>query len=78
MTKAARIGIGFGLFVVVILMGAAIFGVLSIGRPIKHIAGVLLELANGSREVDIPYLDRGDEVGDAARAAHTLATISCD
>jgi methyl-accepting chemotaxis protein len=51
MTEAAQIGIGFGLVVVVILMGAAIFGVLSIGRPIKHIAGVLLQLANGSREL---------------------------
>jgi methyl-accepting chemotaxis protein len=43
--------------------------VLSIGRPIKHIAGVLLQLANGKREFDIPYTGRGDEVGDAARAA---------
>jgi signal transduction histidine kinase/CheY-like chemotaxis protein len=72
MTKAAQISIGFGLFVVVILMGAAIFGVLSIGKPIRHIAGVLLQLADGSRELDIPYTGRGDEVGDAARAARTF------
>jgi methyl-accepting chemotaxis protein len=71
-TEAAQISIGFGFFVVVILMGAAIFGVLSIGRPIKQIAGVLLQLANGSREFDIPYTGRGDEVGDAARAARTF------
>jgi methyl-accepting chemotaxis protein len=69
---AAQINIAFGLFVVVILTGAAIFGVLSIGRPIKHIAGVLLQLANGTREFDIPYADRGDEVGDAARAARAF------
>ena len=69
---AAQISIGFGLFVVVILVGAAIFGVLSIGRPIKHIAGVLLQLANGRREFDIPYTGRGDEVGDAARAARSF------
>jgi methyl-accepting chemotaxis protein len=71
-TEAAQISIGFGFFVVVILMGAAIFGVLSIGRPIKQIAGVLLQLANGSREFDIPYTGRGDEVGDAARAARSF------
>jgi methyl-accepting chemotaxis protein len=71
-TEAAQISIGFGFFVVVILMGAAIFGVLSIGRPIKQIAGVLLQLANGLREFDIPYTGRGDEVGDAARAARTF------
>ena len=69
---AAQINMAFGLFVVVILTGAAIFGVLSIGRPIKHIAGVLLQLANGTREFDIPYTDRGDEVGDAARAARAF------
>ena len=45
---------------------------LSIGRPIKHIAGVLLQLANGKREFDIPYTGRGDEVGDAARAAQAF------
>jgi signal transduction histidine kinase/CheY-like chemotaxis protein/HAMP domain-containing protein len=72
MTKAAQISIGFGLFVVVILMGAAIFGILSIGKPIRQIAGVLLQLADGSRELDIPYTGRGDEVGDAARAARTF------
>ena len=72
MREAARISLGFGFFVIVILTGAAIFGVLSIGRPIKHIAGVLLQLANGKREFDIPYTGRGDEVGDAARAARTF------
>jgi GAF domain-containing protein len=72
LTKARQISIGAGLFVVIILMGAAVFGVLSIGRPIKRIAGVLLTLASGSRELAIPYTGRGDEVGDAAQAARTL------
>jgi len=72
MTEAAQISYVFGLIVVIILVGAAVFGVLSIGRPIKHIAGVLLQLANGSREFDIPYTGRGDEVGDAARAARSF------
>jgi len=70
--NAGQISIGAGLFVVVILMGAATFGVLSIGKPIRHIAGVLLQLADGSRGLDIPYTGRGDEVGDAARAARTF------
>jgi signal transduction histidine kinase/DNA-binding response OmpR family regulator len=72
LTKAGQISIGAGLFVVVILMGAAVFGVLSIGRPIRQIAGVLLQLADGSRGLDIPYTGRGDEVGDAARGARTF------
>jgi methyl-accepting chemotaxis protein len=72
MNKASQINVGFGLFVVIILIGAAIFGILSIGRPVHHIAGVLLQLANGKREVEIPYTGRGDEVGDTARAARTF------
>jgi methyl-accepting chemotaxis protein len=71
-TDAARISIGFGFVVVVILMGAAAFGILSIGRPIRTIADVLLQLAGGQRDVEIPYTGRGDEVGDAARAARTF------
>ena len=72
MRQAAQISLGFGFFVVVILTGAAVFGVLSIGKPIKKIADVLLHLANGTREFDIPYTERGDEVGDAARAARAF------
>jgi methyl-accepting chemotaxis protein len=70
--EAGKISLGFGFFVVVILMGAAAFGILSIGRPIHTIAGVLLQLANGQRDVEIPFTGRGDEVGDAARAARTF------
>ena len=70
--RRVRISLGFGFFVVVILMGAAAFGILSIGRPIHTIAGVLLQLANGQRDIDIPFTGRGDEVGDAARAARTF------
>ena len=72
LTKAGQISIGAGLFVAAILLGAAIFGVSSIGKPIRQIAGVLLQLADGSRELAIPYTGRGDEVGDAARAARTF------
>jgi len=66
-TVAAQISIGFASFAIVILVGAAIFGVLSIGRPIKRIAGILVELTN-DRIVDVPYTTRGDEVGDIAKA----------
>jgi methyl-accepting chemotaxis protein len=70
--RAAHVGIGFGFFVAVILGGAAIFGMLAIGRPIRRIAETLLRLAGGTRDLDIPYTSRGDEVGDAARAAQTF------
>src|SRR5215470_12674801 len=55
-----------------ILAVAAGFGALSIGKPIRRIGEILIELANGNKDVKIPYLDRGDEVGDNARAADTF------
>jgi methyl-accepting chemotaxis protein len=40
-----------------------------ISTPIRAIAEVLLALANGNKSVEVPYADRGDEVGENARAA---------
>jgi len=71
-TQAGRIGLGIGAVVILVLLGSAAFGALSIARPIGRVAGVLLELANGNKAVDIPFTTRGDEVGDAARAANTF------
>jgi methyl-accepting chemotaxis protein len=71
-TQAARLGLGIGLFVVLVLIGSALFGALSIAKPIGRIAQVLLALAGGNKAVEIPYTANGDEVGDAARAANTF------
>jgi methyl-accepting chemotaxis protein len=57
---------------VVVLMGAAVFSNRNIARPIRRIGDVLLELAAGNKAIDIPYIQRSDEVGDAARAANTF------
>ena len=72
MSESARLNIGFGVFAISILIAAAIFCVLSIGRPIGRMTTILLRLAHGERSLDIPYIARGDEVGDLARAAHTF------
>jgi methyl-accepting chemotaxis protein len=72
MEHSSRVNIGFGLFAISILIGAAVFGVLSIGRPIHQITEMLLKLAAGARGLAIPYTTRGDEIGDAARAAQTF------
>ena len=57
-------------------IGGTVFGAVMawiIGRgiwtPIRAIAEVLLALANGNKSVEVPYADRGDEVGENARAA---------
>jgi methyl-accepting chemotaxis protein len=71
-SHSSRIALALGLFVVIALIGSAVFGSLTIARPIRRIGEVLLELANGNKTVDVPYALRGDEVGDAARAAQTF------
>jgi methyl-accepting chemotaxis protein len=70
--RVARFAFIVGAFVMLMLIGSAVFSVLSIARPVRRIGGVLLELANGNKSVEIPYTARGDEVGDNARAAHTF------
>jgi methyl-accepting chemotaxis protein len=71
-SAASRVGILFGLFGAICLSGVAIFGFLSIGKPINRIAAILLQLTNGRRDIEIPYRNRRDEIGDAARAAATF------
>jgi methyl-accepting chemotaxis protein len=72
MAQASHLGFGMGLLVMLVLIGATIFSIFNIARPISRIGHVLLELANGNKAVDIPYDERGDEVGDNARAAKTF------
>jgi methyl-accepting chemotaxis protein len=70
--RAEQINIVAGTFAILVLFGTALVSVFTIGRPIRRIAGVLLELARGDKSVEVPYAQRGDEVGDAARAAQAF------
>jgi methyl-accepting chemotaxis protein len=72
LTWVGNVALGVGMLVVLTLIGSALFSVLNIARPVRRIGEVLLELANGNKAVAIPYIERGDEVGDNARAAHTF------
>jgi methyl-accepting chemotaxis protein len=71
-TRVGRIDLGIGLFVILLLAGIAVFGSVTIGRPIRRVGEVLLELAQGNKNVDVPFTQRRDEVGDNARAAQTF------
>ena len=73
MTQSGRIGLGVGLIAFRDLdrHGGVRRRCRSAGRSAGS-AALLLELANGNKAVDIPFTARGDEVGDAARAANTF------
>jgi len=46
-----------------VMFSVAIVSALTIGRPIRRIAKVLMQLAGGRNAVEIPYQGRQDEVG---------------
>src|SRR5262249_32387010 len=70
--KASRIRIGIGVVVGLVLVGAAALASFAIGKPVRRMGEVLMELANGNKAVEIPYAERSDEIGDTARAARAF------
>jgi methyl-accepting chemotaxis protein len=70
--RAALVNLIAGSLIILVLVGVAIFSSLTIGRPIRRVAEVLMQLAGGRNDVQIPYQEWGDEVGDAARAANVF------
>jgi methyl-accepting chemotaxis protein len=68
-SSARYSAIGFSVLAVIVMIGSAVFGSRAVGRPIGRIAGVLERLAEGDRAIEVPFVDRRDEVGEAARAA---------
>jgi methyl-accepting chemotaxis protein len=71
--RAEYLGLGVGAFVIVILCGSAIFGVVSIGRPLAKLVPELKKLADGDFNVVVPGIGRKDEVGEIAEAAEMVA-----
>ncbi len=70
--RVQRINTGMGLFVIAVLAGVAVFGAVAISKPIRRIGNVLVQLAQGRKDIDVPYRNRADEVGDNARAAQAF------
>ena len=71
MVWVQRLALAFGAPVILALIGSAVFGIMSIGKPLRKMSGVLIDLTN-DRIVDVPYTDRGDEVGDIAKATEVF------
>ncbi len=81
MAFAQQLTIGLGAAVVFILLGSAVFGAVSIARPLRSLIVPLQEVAAGNFAVTIPNVGRKDEVGLIAAAAEAVvdqvgATIS--
>jgi methyl-accepting chemotaxis protein len=68
MSAAERISMIVGIAVAIVLVGACIFSVFTIARPIQSLTRAMRELANGNFSVVLPGLGRKDEIGDIAGA----------
>ena len=60
--------VGLMLAGLVLSIGAAVLASLSIGRPLGRLRGCMARLSAGDIEVTVPDRQRGDELGDMARA----------
>jgi methyl-accepting chemotaxis protein len=77
MAFAQRNGLIIGVIAVSFMFGTAVFGAMAIARPLRNMAGVLVELTN-DRIVDVPYTARGDEIGEIAKATEVFKQSIAD
>jgi methyl-accepting chemotaxis protein len=68
LSTSRTIMLGFGAAVILVLVGAAIFGMRSIAGPVRRITKSMGDLAQGNLHVEIPYTERHDEIGAMAAA----------
>jgi methyl-accepting chemotaxis protein len=68
MSSAERISLVIGIAVALVLVGACVFSIFTIARPIQSLTRAMRELANGNFSVVLPGLGRKDEIGDIAGA----------
>jgi methyl-accepting chemotaxis protein len=73
MDEGQYLGWGVGTVVVLLLIGSAIFGAISIARPLARLVPELKKLADGDFNVTIPGIGRKDEIGQIAEAAEMVA-----
>ncbi|PDT00023.1 methyl-accepting chemotaxis protein [Rhizobium chutanense] len=71
-TLVLFLNLGIGLLTIVTLIGAAIFGARVIAKPIGRLTNSMNDLAHGNHDVNIPFADRRDEIGQMARAVEVF------
>jgi methyl-accepting chemotaxis protein len=73
MAMAQYLMLGVASVVILLLIGSAIFGAVSIARPLARLVPELKKLAEGDFNVAIPGIGRKDEIGQIAEAAEMVA-----
>ncbi len=73
MAFAEYLSLGIGFTVILVLIGSAFFGALTIARPLARLVPELKKIADGDFDVTIHGIGRKDEVGQIAEAAEQIA-----
>jgi methyl-accepting chemotaxis protein len=68
MSSAERNSLVIGFIAGLLMIGACVFSVFTISRPIRSLTAAMRELAGGNFSVVLPGLGRKDEIGDIAGA----------
>ena len=68
MSATERNSLAIGLSVALLLIGACVFSVITIARPLVALTRAMKELADGNFAMVLPGLGRKDEIGDVAAA----------
>ncbi|MBR0712000.1 methyl-accepting chemotaxis protein [Bradyrhizobium liaoningense] len=74
--SVARVSLVTGVLVALVLIGACIFSVFSIARPMRALTSAMEKLAGGDFSVILPGLGRKDEVGEVAGAVEKFKIVS--
>jgi len=74
--SVARTSFITGVLVALLLIGACIFSVFSIARPMRALTAAMEKLADGDFSVVLPGLGRKDEVGEVAGAVEKFKIVS--
>jgi len=74
--SVARTSFIAGVLVALVLIGACVFSIFSIARPMRALTAAMEKLAGGDFAVVLPGLGRKDEVGGVAGAVEKFKTVS--
>lgn len=73
MISSERMNLAIGTVVIIVLVGSAVFGSVSIARPLIALTKPINELAAGNFNVAVNGVGRKDEVGQIATAVNVMA-----
>jgi methyl-accepting chemotaxis protein len=76
LSSAERNAMIIGITAALLLIGACVFSVFTIARPMRALSISMEELANGNFGVVLPGLGRKDEIGDVAGAVEKFKVVA--